>query len=75
MAMSDLLVGIGMFYAGTIGLYGAARLVLEGRVLRGLLLLLLGTPLLVWIASLVFGLIAVGIDSIFASKMENLFRR
>jgi len=75
MAMSDLLVGIGMFYAGVIGLYVAARLLLEGSVLRGLLVLFLGTPFLVWIASLVFGLIAMGIDAIFVSKMKNVFRK
>lgn len=75
MAMSDLLVGVGTFYAGAIGLYAAARLLLEGGLLRGLLVLLVGTPLLVWIASLVFGLIAMGIDAIFVSKMKNIFRK
>ena len=75
MAMSDLLVGIGMFYAGAIGLYAAVMVILDGSVLKGLLVLLLGTPLLVWIASFVFGFIAMGIDAVFASRMENLFRR
>ena len=75
MAMSDLLVGIGMFYAGAIGLYATAMLILEGSVFKGLLVLFLGTPLLVGIASLVFGFIAMGIDAIFVSKMDNIFRR
>lgn len=75
MATSDLLVGVGMFYAGAIGLYAAAMMILEGSVFRGLLVLLLGTPSLVWIASLVFSFIAMGIDAIFVSRMENLFRR
>jgi hypothetical protein len=75
MAMSDLLVGVGMFYAGTVGLYVAVRLLLEGSVLRGLLVFLVGTPVLVWIANLAFGLIALGIDAIFAPRMKNVFRQ
>ena len=75
MAMSDLLVGIGMFYAGAIGLYVAGRLVLEGSVLRGLLVVLIGTPVLVLVAGLVFLPIAMGIDFIFAPKMKNIFRK
>jgi hypothetical protein len=74
MAMSDLLVGFGIFYAGAIGLYATAILILKGSVLKGLLLLFLGTPFLVWIASVAFGFLAMGIDAIFASKMENIFR-
>lgn len=74
MAMSDLLVGIGMFYAGAIGIYAAVIQIIEGKIFMGLIVLLLGTPLFVWVASLVFGLIAMGIDAVFASKMENIFR-
>lgn len=75
MAMSDLLVGVGMVYAGVIGLYVAVRLLLEGSVLRGLLVLVIGTPVLVYIAGFVFGLIAMGIDAVFAPKMKKVFRR
>lgn len=75
MAMTDLLVGIAMFYAGTIGLYVSARLILEGNIFRGLLCFLLGTPTLVMISSLVFGLIATGIDAIFITTMKSPFRR
>lgn len=75
MAMSDLLVGIGMFYAGAVGVYAAALFLLDGNILKGLLTLLIGTPALVWIASMVFGLIAAGIDAVFARGVENLFRR
>jgi hypothetical protein len=75
MAMSDLLVGMGRGYAVAVGLYVTVRLLLDGSVLNGLFLLLLGTPALVWIASIVFGFIALGIDALFAKGGENLFRR
>lgn len=74
MAMSDLLVGIAMAYAAAIGLYVTVRLILEGRVLSGIGVLFIGTPMLVFIASLVFGWIAMGIDAICAAKMKNVFR-
>ncbi len=75
MAMSDLLIGMGMGYGAAIGLYAAAKFILEGSVLTGIVTLLIGTPALVWIASMVFGIIALGIDALFASGAENLFRR
>lgn len=74
MAMSDLLVGLGMTYAGALGLYASGALVLDGSVLKGLLMLVLGTPLLVWVATLVFGFIAAGIDAAFAKGAKNVFR-
>lgn len=75
MAMSDLLVGMGMLYAGALGFYAGVRFVLEGSVFRGALVILLGTPLLIWVSSLVFGIIATGIDALAARGMKNLFRR
>jgi len=36
-------------------------------------MLLIGSPMLVWIFSLVFGLIALGVDSL-AGGGENIFR-
>jgi hypothetical protein len=75
MAMSDLLVGVGMFYGGAMGLYVTTRLLLAGNVFHGLSALLLGTPALVWVGSLVFGFVALGIDAVFTGGAENLFRR
>lgn len=75
MAMSDLLVGIGMVYAGAVGLYAAAVLLFDGSLVKGLLMLFVGTPALVWIATMVFGFIAMGIDAAFARGAENVFRR
>jgi hypothetical protein len=46
-----------------------------GSIVKGLAMLLVGTPLLAGIASMVFGLIAVGIDAAFARQAENVFRR
>ena len=73
MAMSDLLVGIGLFYAAILGLWVSVLLILGGSVLAGLATLLIGTPILVWVSSMVFGLIALGIDTI-AGGDENIFR-
>ena len=47
MAMSDLLVGIGMVTAGAVGLYISAVMLFDGRLLKGVLTLLVGTPVLV----------------------------
>jgi hypothetical protein len=74
MAMSDLLVGIAIFYAAAIGLYAAAVLFFDGSVIKAGLMLVIGTPVLVWIASLLFGFIAMGIDSLFAKGAANVFR-
>jgi len=63
LAMTDLLVGIAMFYAAALGLLTTVHLMLGGRVGGGLFMLLLGTPALVRIASMVFGLIATGMDA------------
>jgi hypothetical protein len=75
MAMSDLLVGMAMGYAGAIGIYAAAILFLEGSPFRGLFALLIGTPVLVWIATIVFGFVAMGLDALFVRSAENFFRR
>jgi hypothetical protein len=75
MAMSDLLVGIGMVTAGVLGLYASALMMLDGRIIKGLFTLLVGTPVLVWIATMVFGVIAGGIDAAFSRSAENVFRR
>ncbi len=75
MAMSDLLVGIGMVYAAAIGIYASVKLFLIGKLLKGFLYLIIGTPILIWIASLAFGLIAMGIDALFAKGAENIFRK
>lgn len=75
MAMTDLLVGLAMFYAGALGLYASAVMLSEGRIVKGLLTLLVGTPALVWIATMMFGFIAVGVDAVFARGAKNVFRR
>jgi hypothetical protein len=74
MAMSDLLVGIAISYAAAIGLYAAAVMFFDGSVIKAGLMLVIGTPLLVWIASLLFGFIAMGIDAVFAKGLANVFR-
>lgn len=75
MAMSDLLVGVGMVTAGALGLYVSAIMLFEGWIIKGLLTLLVGTPVLVWITTMVFSFLAVGIDTVFARGAVNVFRR
>jgi hypothetical protein len=75
MTLSDLLVGMGMVTAGALGVYASGLMFLDGQVLRSLGLLLIGTPVLVCLATLVFGFIAAGIDLMFVRGAENVFRR
>lgn len=74
MAMADLLVGIAIVYAGAIGLYVSAKLILDGHVLRSIFFFLIGTPMLMLIAEFIFGLIATGINAIFLTTMKSPFR-
>lgn len=83
MVMTDLLVGIAMFYAGAITLYAGALRILEGNIIKGLLTLVTGTPVAIWLASLVFGFIVMLMDSLFALivgtrvhfRKGNVFRK
>jgi hypothetical protein len=74
MAMSDLLVGIAIFFAAAIGLYAAGVMFFDGNVIKASLMLVIGTPVLVWAASLLFGFIAMGLDALFAKGAANVFR-
>lgn len=75
MATSDLLVGMGTFYVGAIGIYASIQMFFIGNLLKGFLYLLIVTPILIKIAEFVFGLIAMGIDALFIKKIENIFRK
>jgi hypothetical protein len=46
----------------------------DGSVIKAGLMLVIGTPVLVWIASLLFGFIAMEIDAVFAKGLANVFR-
>lgn len=78
MAMTDLLVGIGKFYSGAICIYGSVRIFLGGSLLIGFLCLI-GTPLVMYVAGVLFGLIGMGIDTLVAflftkRATRNFFR-
>jgi hypothetical protein len=75
MAMADLLVGLGMVTAGALGLYVSGLMFMDGRIVRGLTTLIIGTPALVCITTLVFGLIADAINALFFIGAENVFRQ
>ena len=75
MAMSDLLVGVGMITAGALGVYASGLMFFDGRIFRALGMLFIGTPVLMWLATLVFGSVAAGIDAVFLCGGANVFRR
>lgn len=66
LAMTDLLIGIAMFYAGAVTLYIGVSRLLEGEIIKGLITLIIGTPGAVWLASLIFGFITMLMDSLSA---------
>lgn len=74
MAMADLLTGLGMFVGIALGLVLSGKLFIGGRLLRAILMLVVGTPILAGIAAFFFGLVAMGIQAVFHRKMENLFK-
>jgi hypothetical protein len=75
LAMTDLMIGLAMFYAGSIGLFVSVHLFLNAQVIKGVLMLLVGTPALVWISSIVFGFVAGLIDLLFVRGIDNIFRK
>jgi hypothetical protein len=50
-------------------------LFLNAQVIKGVLMLLVGTPALVWISSIVFGFVAGLIDLLFVRGIDNIFRK
>ena len=73
MAMTDMLVGMGMYYAIAICLYVSAGFLFGGQIFKGLLMLFIGTPIFFYITQLVFGAIAMGIDAIAAKGAKNIY--
>ena len=73
MAMTELVIAVGMFYGGAITLYASFLAFTSGEMWRGIYFLV-GTPFVVYISLLIFGLIAKCIDSIVAKDFENIFR-
>lgn len=80
MAVADLLTGVGMAFAASLGLSFSYDLFSRGSVLRALAMLALGTPILVYLASLLFGLVSMGLSALVAAGKPGgssmaLFRR
>jgi len=73
-AMSDMLVGIVLFYSVAIGLYASIKAFTGGHVTTGFLLLLIATPLFVFVNGLVANLLAMGFDMVvlFVSKRTSV---
>ena len=63
-----------MAYAAALGLTASFMLLVDGEVLRALGVLVIGTPILVYVASFVFGLISMGLTLLFAAGEPNIFR-
>jgi hypothetical protein len=72
MALADLLSGLGMFYGIGLGLFFALDLFMAGRFVRGILVLLVGTPALGGVGAFVFGIVTVGIQAIFRERVRHL---
>ena len=62
MSMAELLVELAVIYAVSLGLFGSYLLFSRGSRLRGLLMLLLGTPILAWLSFMLFGFISMGVQ-------------
>lgn len=75
MATSDLVVALGKFYAGAITIWISIDFFTNAQILRGILCLVIALPLGIWLASLIFGLVSVGLGALFYKKYEkNMFR-
>lgn len=73
LAISDAMVGVAMGLAAAGGLLVSYNtIVLQGKVVRGVGFLLIGTPGLVWTAGLLFGVVATGIEAVvFATRRHG----
>jgi len=74
MAMTDLLIGVGMFYSGGLCIYASLKIIFGNNLFKGLVLLVVGTPIIVWTANFLFSIIAAGIDTIVSQKENNIFK-
>ncbi len=66
-AMSSLLVQLATAFALGTGLYVSGAALIAGKILQGLAMLFLGTPLLTWVFHLGSGLLALGMDAVFSA--------
>jgi MFS family permease len=64
MATTELLVSMGIVYAISAGIYVSGRFLLEGKLLAGLFILFVATPILSYMAMLVLGFLAMILDAI-----------
>lgn len=62
MSMAELLVELAVVYAVALGLFGTYLLLSKGSIVKALLMLFLGTPVLAWLGSLLFGFLSMGIQ-------------
>ena len=62
MSMAEFLVELAVIYAIALGLFGSYLLFSRGSIVMGLLILLLGTPVMAWLGSLLFGFISMGLQ-------------
>jgi hypothetical protein len=75
--MSDAFVGAAMGLAAAAGIVASFNAIfVEERILRGVAVLFLGTPLLVWVAGMISGLAAMAIDALaLAGRATELRKR
>jgi len=71
MYMAELLVELAVVYALALGIFGTYLLVARGHIIKGLLMLLVGTPVIVWLGSLLFGFISMGVQMTIMSLSKD----
>lgn len=70
--MCDLLVGMMVFYFGIVGLYYSIIMIVNGKILKGILFLVFGVPAMIYFLQLIFGFFSNFITALFYKKLEKL---
>lgn len=68
----NVFMTLGIVHAVAVGIYGSVRIIQEGEMLKGLLLLFIGTPILAGTAAFVLGQLVYGVQSLVMSTAEGL---
>lgn len=70
-AMLDLLVGMMSFYLITVGLYHAIKMIANGTIFKGILIII-GIPFALYFIEIIFGGLTRFAHAIFYKKIEQL---
>jgi len=73
MVASNLLVSLGRFYACSITIWISIELLRNNQIIKGIIGFIIGVPLALWMAGLIFGTVATIIKQFFYKKHKNIF--